>query len=303
MIKQILYFGNPCSIKKENQQLIITIKRNDKEEVISRPIEDIGVVILDHPQINLTHGAISELMQKNVALICCNNQYMPNGMMLPFDAYHTQTQRMHAQIKASQALKRNLWQQTIISKITNQAKVLEYTQHSNHPLYNYAKNVKSGDTSNREAAAANYYWAHLFPSIPNFNRDSNGQYPNNLLNYGYAILRSIMARSIVAAGLFPSIGVYHHNKYNAYCLADDLMEPYRPYVDKLILQIIKKYPDKKELNTELKKELLTIPHLDVTIDKEKSVLMIASQRTASSLARCFTGETRKILYPNNGNVV
>lgn len=239
MIKRILLFGNPAYIRAELKQLKITIKTDPPEER-SVPIEDIGVLLIDHPQITITSAAITELMNNNVALIACNESYMPNALMLPFEGHHIQTQRMRAQINASKPLKKNLWMQTIQAKILNQAALLEKQGITNHPLHHMAKNVKSGDADNREGAAANFYWSALFPDIPEFTREQKGIYPNNLLNYGYAILRSVIARALVAAGLFPSLGLYHQNKYNAYCLADDIMEPYRPYVDWTVIQIIKK---------------------------------------------------------------
>ncbi|GAB4128964.1 MAG: type II CRISPR-associated endonuclease Cas1 [Ignavibacteriales bacterium] len=296
MIKRILLFGNPAHLRVENKQLKITLKKDPPEEK-SVPIEDIGVVLIDHPQITITSGAISELMNHAVALISCNQNYMPHALMLPFEGHHIQTQRMRAQIEASEPLKKNLWMQTIRAKIYNQAKLLELQGVSEHPLYHYQKEVKSGDTTNREAAAANYYWTKIFPEIPNFVREPGGEYPNNMLNYSYAVLRSVAARSLVSAGLFPSLGIYHKNKYNAYCLADDIMEPYRPYADYLVIQIMKKLPEKKEIDTGLKKELLALPHMDVVIENEKSPLMIAMQRTATSLAHCFLGEKKKLIYP------
>lgn len=296
MIKRIILFGNPAHLRLENKQLKITLKKDPPEEK-SVPIEDLGVVILDHPQITITNGAISELMNNNVALIACNQNYMPQSLMLPFEGHHIQTQRMRAQIDASEPLKKNLWMQTIRAKIYNQAALLEKQGKIDHPLHQYYKSVKSGDSTNREAAAANYYWSRLFTNLPDFVRHPGGEYPNNLLNYAYAILRSVTARSLVAAGLFPSLGIYHKNKYNAYCLADDIMEPYRPYADMLVTEIMKKFPDKKDLDTELKKELLALPHMDVNIEGEKSPLMIATQRTAASLAHCFLGEKKKLIYP------
>ncbi|MCL6524858.1 MAG: type II CRISPR-associated endonuclease Cas1 [Thermoflavifilum sp.] len=296
MIKRILYFGNPAYLHTNYKQLKITLKKDPPEER-SIPIEDLGVVMIDHPQITITSGAITALMNNNVVLIACNESYMPHALMLPFEGHHIQTQRIQAQIQASEPLKKNLWMQTVQAKIYNQAKLLELQGIRHHPLYQFQKNVKSGDADNREAAAASFYWNHLFANIPDFSRNPIGPYPNNLLNYGYAILRSVTARAIVAAGLYPSLGIYHHNKYNAYCLADDLMEPYRPFVDEWVIQLMEKYPKWQEINVELKKELLAIPHLDVKIENDKSILMIATQRTAASLARCYLGERRKLAFP------
>lgn len=296
MLKRTIYFGNPAHLRVENKQLKITIKTDPPKEA-SIPIEDIGVVLIDHPQITITSAAISELMNNNVALISCNESYMPQALMLPFEGHHIQTQRMRAQTSASEPLKKNLWMQTVQAKIINQAMLLEKQGINDHPLYQFAKEVKSGDSTNREAAAANYYWTKIFPDIPDFVREQKGIYPNNLLNYGYAILRSVTARALVSAGLFPSLGIYHHNKYNAYCLADDIMEPYRPYIDECVIQIMRKYPDKKELDKDLKKELLQIPQTDTHIENETSPLIIAVQRTATSLAHCFLGEKKKLIFP------
>lgn len=296
MIKRILLFGNPAKLRLENKQLKIILKKEPPEEK-TVPIEDIGYVIIDHPQITITSGAIGEMMKNNVAIISCDQNYMPTALMLPFEGHHVQTQRMRAQIEASAPLKKNLWMQTVKAKILNQANLMERLGICDHPLRKYAKDVKSGDTTNREAAAANHYWNVLFPSIPNFFRDPMGPYPNNFLNYAYAILRSVMARAIVGAGLFPSFGLFHKNKYNAFCLADDLMEPYRPFADLLVINTMKKFPEQEVINTDIKKELLMLPHMDVFIAGHKSPLMIAAQHTAASLVQCFEGKKKKMLYP------
>lgn len=162
------------------------------------------------------------------------------------------------------------------------------------PLY---KNVKSGDTDNCEATAAAYYWQHIFPNIEGFKRFREGPPPNNWLNYGYAILRGVMARSLVAAGLLPTLGIFHHNRYNAFCLADDLMEPYRPYVDRMVKDLVSMKGIDEDIPKEIKTALLGIPVIDVTLDGEKSPLMLATQRTAVSLVKCFAGEQRKLVYP------
>ncbi|HNO01192.1 MAG TPA: type II CRISPR-associated endonuclease Cas1, partial [Chitinophagaceae bacterium] len=194
----------------------------------------------------------------------------------------------------------------IVQKIKNQAAVLQHQQIDTARLYPVYNNVKSGDNENAEGTAAAFYWTNVFTKLPAgmahapgnlFRRQRDGLPPNNYLNYGYAILRAIMARSIVAAGLLPTKGIHHHNRYNAYCLADDLMEPYRPYVDKLIIEIILKQGISDELNKEIKTHLLGIPVIDVTLDGESSPLMVATQRTATSLVKCFAGEQRKLLYP------
>lgn len=308
MIKRTLYFGNPAYLSLKNEQLLIRFPEIEKNDTLSEafkreaektiPIEDIGVVILDHKQITITQGLLEKLLAVNCALIACDSRRMPTGLFLPLEKNTIQTQLFTSQINASEALKKQLWQQTVEAKIYNQACVL---QNRNIPIDNmlyWTKSVKSGDANNHEARAAAYYWSKLFASkIDNFKREREGMYPNNFLNYGYAILRAVVARSLVASGLLPTFGIHHHNKYNAYCLADDIMEPYRPFVDALVCQIIDKHIYVTELNKEIKQELLSIPILDVIIAEERSPLMVGVQRTTATLARCFEGNLRKIKYP------
>ena len=161
----------------------------------------------------------------------------------------------------------------------------------------WARDVKSGDSDNLEGRAAAYYWANMFPNIEGFRRGRDEVPPNNLLNYGYAVLRAVIARSLVASGLFPALGIHHHNRYNAFCLADDIMEPYRPFVDKLVVEITETGNNYQELSKDIKMKLLTIPILDVYINGQRSPLMIAAGHTTASLAKCYLGEIRKIIYP------
>ncbi|MDR0658381.1 MAG: type II CRISPR-associated endonuclease Cas1 [Mediterranea sp.] len=308
MIKKTLHFGNPAYLSLTNDQLVIKlpeVEKNDsfpesfkKQTVRTIPTEDIGVVILDHKQVTVTQGLLEKLLENNCAVITCNSKRMPVGLLLPLCGNTIQNERFKDQIEASLPLKKQLWQQTIKQKIENQAAVLK--QARNETVKNmqiWANNVKSGDPDNYEARAAAYYWKSLFPDILNFTRDREGIPPNNLLNYGYAILRAIVARSLVSSGLLPTLGIHHHNKYNAYCLADDIMEPYRPFIDKLIIEIIEKWGCPDELTTEIKSKLLEIPVLDVKIDGKRSPLMIAVGQTTASLYKCFNGEQRKISYP------
>lgn len=269
------------------------------EAVRTIPIEDIGVVILDNSQITLTHGLMEKLLQNNCALITCDNKRMPYGMMLPLAGNTTQTERYRYQIDASLPLKKQLWQQTVEAKINNQARVLSTTTGAIvKNMHKWRMDVKSGDPDNYEARAAVYYWGNLFPDVEGFVRQREEMPPNNLLNYGYAVLRAVIARSLVASGLLPTLGIHHRNKYNAYCLADDIMEPYRPFVDKLVIEIMQSSPDISEITKEHKGELLNIPVLDVIINNKRSPLMVAMQQTTASLAQCFTGEARKIKYPS-----
>lgn len=307
MIKKTLYFGNPAYLSLKNWQMVIHLPKEKEgvlpnindEHVVTKSIEDIGVVVLDNPQITITHGLMSALLDKNVALITCDKQGMPTGLMLPLCGNETQSERYAAQIKASIPLKKQLWQQTIQSKIANQIAVLEkYVRCQTKLMRVWQANVRSGDVENVEARAASYYWKRLFADFEHFSRDRYGMPPNNLLNYGYAILRGIVARAIVASGMLPTLGIHHHNKYNAYCLADDIMEPYRPYVDELVYRTIEvKGIPPFELNREWKATMLTIPTLDVKIGGLRRPLMIAVSQTTASLYKCFTGELRRISYP------
>jgi len=295
MIKRTLYFGNPAYLKTKNEQLLVELA--DTGEVKTAAIEDIGVLILDHQQITITHSVIAKLLANNVALITCDDIHHPTGLMLNLDGHTLQSQRFQHQLNASVPLKKQLWQQTVIAKIQNQANLLAQYRIPNKTLLNLASRVKSGDSDNCEAQAANYYWKNVFPLFPGFKRFREGEPPNNLLNYGYAVLRAVVARNLVGSGLLPTLGIFHRNQYNAYCLADDMMEPYRPYVDKVVYDIIRGNGKFLELTPSMKQQLLGIPAMDVIIDDEKSPLMNAVQRTTASLAKCFEGASRKLLYP------
>jgi len=308
MIKKTLYFGNPAYLSLRSNQLVIKLPEVEKNETVSdcfkkaqevtRPIEDIGVIILDNRQITITSGAIDALLANDCALITCDAKSMPIGLMLPLYGNSTQNERFRHQLDASQPLRKQLWQQTIQYKINNQAKVLAI--HSNvevRCMQVWANGVRSGDPDNMEARAAVYYWKNILPDAQGFYRDREGPPPNHLFNYGYAILRAVIARALVASGLLPTLGIHHHNRYNAYCLADDIMEPYRPVVDLLVLNVIDRYGMDAELDRNIKGQLLAIPTLDVVINGKRSPLMVAASQTTATLYKCFSGELRKIVYP------
>ena len=308
MIKKTLCFSNPAYLSLRDAQLVIKLPELEKaanltEEFkktneLTRPIEDIGVVVLDHKQITITQGALEALLENNCAVITCDSSHMPVGLLLPLVGNTTQNERFRDQLDASQPLRKQLWQQTIQYKIRYQAALLaQCSDAETNCMQAWANDVRSGDPDNLEARAAVYYWKSLFCHIPDFIRNREGVAPNNLLNYGYAILRAVVARSLVASGLLPTLGIHHHNRYNAYCLADDIMEPYRPYVDRLVVDIIEQYGIDVELSKDIKAELLTIPTLDVVIGGKRSPLMIGVSQTTASLYKCFSGELRKIAYP------
>lgn len=308
MIKKTLCFSNPAYLSLRNAQLVIKLPEVEKAEslsddfkkatVVTRPIEDLGVVVLDHQQITITSGALETLLENNCAVITCDSNHMPVGLLLPLVGNSTQNERFRDQLDASLPLRKQLWQQTIQYKIRNQTAVLkECSDAETKCMQVWANDVRSGDPDNLEARAAVYYWKSLFGHIPLFIRDREGVSPNNLLNYGYAILRAVVARALVASGLLPTLGIHHHNRYNAYCLADDIMEPYRPYVDRLVYFITEQYGTDVELSKDIKAELLSIPSLDIVIGGKRSPLMVGVAQTTASLYKCFSGELRKIAYP------
>jgi CRISPR-associated protein Cas1 len=297
MIKRTLCFSNPAYLSTSREQLVIAFPKETEKEKRTVPIEDIGVIVLEHQQITLSNALLEKLAYQNAAVISCNAQHLPVGLLNPLAGHSEYNERVRNQLEASVPLKKNLWQQTIVAKITNQANLLAERDKPNAKLRRWANDVLSGDSSNRESHSAAYYWDHLF-DFTGFYRGQKGDPPNNLLNYGYAVLRAVCARSLIGSGMLPVLGIHHANKYNAYCLADDIMEPYRPYVDALVCQIIDRFPDYEELNPVIKQELLRIPAMDVVIDGKKSPLLVGMSRTTSSLNDCFAGVSRKILYPN-----
>lgn len=299
MIKRTLYFGNPAYLRLKDKQLSIESMVEGESKAATVPVEDIGIMVIDHPQITITSGLIQLLQEENVALITCDYRHMPQSLLLPIEGHKTQRERYAAQISASEPLKKQLWQQTITQKIRNQAAVLDKLSLDSGYLVPLHRNVKSGDSDNSEATAAAYYWQRIFGHVQGFRRltEPEAMPPNNLLNYGYAILRGTIARSLVCAGLLPTLGIFHRNRYNAYCLADDLMEPYRPYVDEVVHGMYEAFGPVYDMQKEHKALLLKIPTLTVTIGGEESPLMVAAQKTAVSLVKCFEGSQRKLAYP------
>jgi len=296
MIKRTIFFSNPAYLSTKNEQLVVSFPEDDKKEK-RVPIEDIGMLVLENPQITLTNGLITKLIQNKAAVVNCDKQHLPCSILQPLVGHTEQTERFRNQLNASLPLKKNLWQQTVSAKISNQAMHLFRRGKEHKKLARWATEVKSGDTENHEAIAAAFYWQNIF-DVKGFSRYQKGIPPNNLLNYGYAILRAVTARALIGSGMLPGVGIFHRNKYNAFCLADDIMEPYRIYVDELVYEIVESGEKLEELNTFLKAELLKIPAIDVVIDDKVSPLMVAMSRTTNSLQECFAGLSRKILYPS-----
>uniref|UniRef100_UPI0032180094 type II CRISPR-associated endonuclease Cas1 n=1 Tax=uncultured Draconibacterium sp. TaxID=1573823 RepID=UPI0032180094 len=293
MLKRTLFISNPYRLSLKNKQL--QLSERGGMTVASAPVEDLGFVVLDHPQISFSMKLVEELNENNVVTLFCDSKHMPSSMLLPLDAHHIQGELFRAQVAATEPLKKNLWKQTIEAKIANQARLLQKLGKNATQLKTLARQVKSGDTDNREGFAARLYWMALLGK--NFVRDRYGEPPNPFLNYGYILLRSAVARALAGSGLLATLGIHHRNRYNAFCLADDIMEPYRPYVDELVYNLNEKFPACFMIEKEHKAELLQLMTTDVKIGDNKRPLMVALSQTTASLSRCFSGEQRKILYP------
>ena len=293
MLKRTIYIGNPSYLKLKDNQLKIE-DAETKALKGSIPVEDLGFLVLDHYQITISHQLIVFLQQHNVAVISCDESHLPHGLMLPMAGHVEHSERLKHQINLSEPLRKQLWKQTVEAKIYQQKALLSKFGHVSEPMQIYLTNVKSGDTTNMEGIAAQHYWKQLFD---NFTRERDGDAPNNYLNFGYAILRSMVARALVSSGLNPTIGIFHRNKYNAYCLADDIMEPYRPYVDELVIEWMNKPFRPTEMSREAKTHLLNIATKDVKMDGLTRPLLVALSSTTSSLYKCMTGEYRVIRYP------
>lgn len=292
MLKRTLFFANPYHLHSRLNQLVTENK--DTGEVKTLPVEDLGFVILEHPQITFSQGLIKLFLEHGVAVVFCDEKHLPSGMLLNLDGHQLQTARFRAQIQASEPLKKNLWMQTVKQKLNNQADLLSQEGHDAQALLYKSKNVKSGDPSNEEAKGAAIYWPRLLGD--GFRRERYGDAPNALLNYGYAILRAAVARALTGSGLHPTLGIFHRNQYNSFCLADDIMEPYRPFVDRLVMDHIREYGLSNELDKQTKAHLLGVLTMDTLMEDRQRPLMLSLSESTSSLASCFLGETKRIKY-------
>lgn len=292
MIKQTLMFTSPVYLSLKDQQMVITFK--DNKDTVTRPIEDIGFVVIENPQISISVPLLNELADNNVSVVFCDKKQMPKTMLLTLEGNTTQQESYKYQIDASAPMKKNVWKQLVESKIRNQALLLNKVGKKGDVLKQYYMNVKSGDTDNREGAAAREYWGRLFDD--GFKREREGPPPNNLLNYGYTILRAAVARALIGSGLYPAFGVFHRNRYNAFPLADDVMEPYRPFVDEIVYHL---YYDGavSELDNQSKGKLLRVLFSDVKMGKVTRPLENALSLTTASLLKMYKGETDKLSLP------
>lgn len=294
MLYRSIYIGNPAYLRLKQGQMKIICPETQAERG-SIPIEDLGLLMIDHAQVTISHQLIQRLMLSNVVLVSCDDRHLPQGLMLPLYGHTSYSQRIREQMEASEPLRKQLWKQTIEAKISNQAFVLRERKLPAEAMEEYLRGVRSGDSTNMEGIAAQYYWRQLFGS--DFYRERYGEEANPLLNFGYAVLRSIVARAIVDTGLLPVLGVFHKNKYNPYCLADDMMEPYRPIVDRAVLYWRDSHPGEEALDTDTKAHLLNIASTDVRIEGQIRPLLVAVKITISSLYRCYIGDKRLLSFP------
>lgn len=294
MLKQVLHFGNPAKLGLKDNQLVIA--RPEKEN-LTRPLEDIACIVIDHAEVTCTTPLLVKAAEEGLVVIWCNEKHLPVAYSTPHPGHRLSNLRHRHQWEAGMPVFKQAWAQIVRAKLTHQAAVLEYQGKEAALLHRLAKEVKSGDPENTEAQGARYYWTQFLPGGEKLLRDPEGPFPNNLLNYGYAIIRAGMARALAGAGLCVTIGIFHHNQYNPYALADDCMEPFRPWVDLQVVRMVKRgVPE--ELNKDMKAELLSVLHQDVFWpDRSQSPMMVAMDEMAASLAQFFAGESKSLKIP------
>lgn len=294
MSKRTLYFGSPLDLNIRFGQLHLVNRETGERR--QTPVEDIAVAVFDHPELIYSHAVVQQLVAAGAAVIYCDEKRLPAALLLCLEGHSVQTERFRDQITAPLPLRKQLWQRTVQAKIRNQARLLEALALPCEPLRRWAGQVLSDDGRNHEARAARHYWGHLFGKGAGFRRERAGLPPNNLLNYGYAILRAAVARALTASGLLPTLGIHHHNRYNAYCLADDIMEPYRPWVDAEVQRLAAAWPGglpalPPDLPRDLKARLFSVLTHDVhwADDRQNatSPLLVGLASTTASLAACF----------------
>ncbi len=293
MIKIVIDIGKQAYIYTKHKQLFIS---RDKKVMDSIPIEDIGVILLHHPAISFSQSAIITCQKHNVVVVFCDERHLPYSVILPLVEGHSLHQKvLQKQIEVRVTVKKRLWQQIIKQKICEQSKTLLLLNKYSGNLMLLHNKVKSGDSENHEAQAAQKYWRLLFGESFRRNRDGGGI--NTLLNYGYAIIRAMLARAIVGTGLHPALGIHHHNQYNGLCLADDLMEPFRPWVDQLVCQISQNITEEVMLDKDSRKQILQLISDTVVLNNKKMPMLVASHYFAANLKRCIIDKTEHLEFP------
>jgi len=292
MIKRIIDISDAAYIHLKHKQLLID---KQGETVGQIPIEDLGVLILQNPAIVITQQVVIACQQSKVILIFCDNKHLPYSVILPIgESNNLHNKVLKQQINVSEPIKKNLWKQVIEFKIKNQAQTLRILNKDATQLIYLSAKVKSGDVGNCEAIAAQSYWKILFGE--KFRRNPDLEGINSLLNYGYSIIRAMTARAVCGAGLHPTLGLFHSNQYNALCLADDLMEPFRPWVDLVVYEMFTEQTD-LEINKSTKQRLLNMLSQSVDYNKKIMPLMVSCHYLMANLKRCYTKETKKLFYP------
>lgn len=293
MIKRTIEISSgPTRLSIRNRQLVIDREGHEPATV---PAEDIGLLLVDHQAVSYTHSVFTLLAEMGAAVVICGGTHLPDSMLMPIAGNTVQTERFSAQIAAAAPLKKQLWRQSVAAKLANQAAALEAVSGSDAGIGAMAGKVRSGDPENLEAQGARRYWPRLFGRT--FRRDRQGEPPNNLLNYGYMAMRAAMARALCAAGLLPTLGIHHRNRYNAFCLADDLMEPYRPLVDWKVVELARERVAPRMLGREEKAHLLGLFNHGVQIGDRRTPILLALHTTAASLARSFAEQRAQLLFP------
>ncbi len=296
MIKHTIEISqNPAYLSVKLDQLLISRKDGDEDSTTSIACEDIGVLILDHPQVTCSQAALAKLVEAGAAVVLCGRNHLPAGLLLPLSEHSEIVPRFQDQIGASLPLKKRLWQQIVVAKVRGQANNLHHDPAAREKLLILSEQVHSGDPTNVEAQAAKIYWSAWLGGSTKFRRDYDGEGINALLNYGYAVIRAAVARALVAAGLSPSLGIFHRNRSNAFCLADDLVEPLRPLVDLRVRELAGQ--DRLELDRSVKAEILQLLAFPVRTGDFTGPLMVALHRYAASLVRCFSGEDKRLSIP------
>jgi CRISP-associated protein Cas1 len=276
-------------------QLII---KENGTEISTIPCEDIGVLLVDHSGVTYTHSVFTELLRCGAAIVLCGGNHQPNGMLLPLESNTLQAERFAQQIKVKEPVKKKLWQQLVRAKIKHQAKIVGRDSDVYKSLMALREQVRSGDPDNIEAQASKKFWpVYIQDIISEFHRNIDGRPPNNMLNYGYMVMRAAVARALCSAGLLPCLGIHHHNRYNAFCLADDVMEPFRGFVESKVKQICETETAVDDLTQMIKSQLLEVLYQEVTICETSGPLMVGLHRTAASLQRCFSGEQKEMELP------
>lgn len=292
MLKRTLVFSNPVTLSLKSCQLVLSYK-DTPDEKTTIPIEDIGIVILENQQINISLPLLNELIEKDVQVVICNSKGMPSAILHGMDSNNLQGEILRNQMACGEVLKKQLWKQIVEAKIRNQSLLLTKIGKDGDILKMFYSNVKSGDTDNREGIAARIYFQQLFGEDFVRSRDEEGI--NALLNYGYSILRAATSRAIVSSGLFPAIGIFHHNRSNAFPLADDLMEAYRPFVDEVVYEL--KMKGDLELTKDTKGCLISMLYADTIFKNTKRPLSVGLSMTTASMVKCLSKVQGQLSLP------